>query len=214
VTLGSEADDICMQMPHISRLPTRAALFIGGAAILGFGIAGIIRSGLGVAPYDSVNTGLAGHLAIPVGTASWLTAATAVAIAWLLGRKPNVGTLISALLSGTALNTALLLVPQAFGLPGQLVSAVAGFIGLVTGISMIVVADLGAGAPEELMLAMVTRGMPLHVARWGIEAGLLLAGFVLGGSIGIYTFVIVAATGPALAVLIPALSRATKLATR
>ena len=51
------------------------------------------------------------------------------------------------------------------------------------GITGVVSADVGAGPLELVMLALMDRGIRIHVARWGIELSLLAIGLALGAAL-------------------------------
>jgi uncharacterized membrane protein YczE len=54
-----------------------------------------------------------------------------------------------------------------------------------------------------LMFAIGSKGVSLRAARWGIEAGAVCAGVLLGGTAGVATVLIALSAGPALMRLIP-----------
>lgn len=167
----------------------------------------MLRSRLGLGPLDLTNAGLANHLGLAVGTCSWISATVLVGLAWGVGRRPKLGTLAEAFLVGLAINQASCWIGGGWGLGQRWAMLGVGIVVLYVGISAVVVANYGAGPPEELMLALVGRGLALHRARWGIEATLFVIGWALGGVIGVGTVVIVAATGPVLSWSIPRAAR-------
>lgn len=55
---------------------------------------------------------------------------------------------------------------------------------------------LGAGPRDGLMTGIAARGHSIRVVRTGIELSVLLAGWLLGGTVGIGTVVYALAIGP------------------
>jgi uncharacterized membrane protein YczE len=179
-------------------LARRLVSLFAGAVLVGLGVSCLLGAGMGAAPYDALVAGVARLLAVPVGTVSWGMAVLCVSAAWLLGRRPRLGTLVSALLVGAVINLAL---PHLYAGPGILERACESLVGLgdlYLGISLTVSANLGAGAVEELMLGIVSKGPRVRVVRWGMEAVFILLAMLLSGAVGAVTAVFVLATGPVL----------------
>lgn len=186
---------------------SRIIIFLSGNLLVGLGVAGILRARLGAAPFDVTNSGLAGQLGLNVGTASWLVGAVMLLGAWALGRRPRYGTLIEVALVGLIINLTLNVLAAPVTLPARLGLLAAALIFLWVGIICLILSRLGAGPVEELMLAITAHGPEIHTVRWGLEAILLVAGVLLGGQLGIATFILVIGTGPVLAVVLPPLER-------
>jgi uncharacterized membrane protein YczE len=90
------------------------------------------------------------------------------------------------------------------GLAAVMVSAVV-LNGVATG--LYIGAGLGPGPRDGLMTGFAARGHSLRVVRTGIEATVLLAGWLLGGTVGIGTVVYAACIGPLAHVFVPLFSR-------
>ena len=185
----------------------RIPCFLAGVLLGGTSVALLLRAGLGVSSYDVLNSGLAGTAGIPVGTASWIVSAVVLGLAVLLGRRPRIGSLLSMLGFGFMINLVLAHVDGPDALAVRAIWLVGALAGLWTAIVLIVLARIGANPPEELMLALVDRGVSLRVARWGLEACLLASGLLLGGQAGLGTLAIALGTGPILAAVLPPLER-------
>lgn len=177
-------------------------MFAVGVVLVGVGVSALLVAQLGVSPFDVANSGLARQLGVDVGTASWVVSAGLVSLAWLAGRRPRAGTVVSGFGVGLVINLCLSVLPAAHG-PVRGVLAVVGLVVIWAGITAQVCADLGAGPAEELMLALVARGLGIREARWGIEAGLFFGGWLAGGAVGVFSVVFVLTTGPVLAHVVP-----------
>lgn len=185
----------------------RIPCFLAGVLLGGTSVGLLLRARLGVSSYDVLNSGLARTAGIPVGTASWIVSGVVLALAVLLGRRPRLGSLVSMLGFGFMINLVLAHVAGPDPLALRVLWLVGALVGLWTAIVLIVLARVGANPPEELMLALVDRGLSLQAARWGLEAALLVTGLLLGGQAGIGTIAIAVGTGPILAAVLPPLER-------
>ncbi len=174
---------------------------------VGAGISLMISAHLGVSPADAMTTGGAEWLGIGVGTVGWISGSIITAIAWLMGRSPQWGTLWGTFLVGAAVNMFLSLVPEPDAMVWRIPMCALGLAVLYVSIAVGVATTLGTGPIELLMLALSDRGVSVQVARWAIEALVVVIGVVLGGQIGVGTLIFVVLTGPVLARLMPLAER-------
>jgi len=78
--------------------------------------------------------------------------------------------------------------------------------GVATG--LYIGAGLGPGPRDGLMTGFAARGHSLRVVRTAIEVTVLLAGWLLGGTVGVGTVVYAACIGPLAHIFVPLFSRA------
>jgi uncharacterized membrane protein YczE len=188
--------------------PQRVVVFLVSIASIGVGVGFMVRADLGVAPNDVMNTGLADRLGVGVGSAAWITAAVAMALAWTLGRRPRVATVLGGGVVGLSINASLAALPEVTVGFWRVAALAVGLMIVWVGVTGIVATDVGAGPLELIMLALMDRRVGIRAARWGIELGLLAIGVILGGAVGVGTAVFAFGTGPVLALTLP---RATAL---
>ena len=162
----------------------------------------LLAGRLGAAPYDAMTAGLAKLLGLAVGSCSWLEGVALVLAAWMLGRRPRLGTLVATVLVGLVINEVLAELRLGPGLVARVAIAVLGLLVLWAGVGLVVAADLGAGCVEELMLAITARGLKLHRTRWVMEIVLIVAALAVSGAIGIFTVIFLLATGPVLSLVL------------
>lgn len=161
------------------------------------GVALLLRSELGAAPWEVFHAGLAHATGGSVGTAASATSVAAIVIALVAGVRPGLGTLVNVLLLGACIDAALAVVPVApsLGLAAGYLALGIGLLGLGTGLYLS--ARLGAGPRDSLMIALTRRrGWSISRARIALELIALTAGIVLGGRAGIGTLAYAAAIGP------------------
>ncbi|MEY2995759.1 MAG: hypothetical protein RLZZ39_584 [Actinomycetota bacterium] len=182
------------------------ALFVAVASV-GVGIALMVTADLGVAPADVLSTGGADRLGIGVGTMGWISGAVITSAAWIMGRRPQWGTLWGTFVVGLSVNISLSLLSETDSMVWRIVMFVIGLTVIYLGITVGVSTMLGTGPIELLMLALTDRGASVQVSRWGIEALILLIGALLGGQVGVGTVIFVVLAGPVLARTLPPVVR-------
>jgi uncharacterized membrane protein YczE len=184
----------------------RAVQLFAGLVLFGISIALLVRARLGLDPWDVLHQGIARQTGLQLG---WIVdiVAALVLLAWIpLRQRPGVGTLANVVLVGVASNVTLAVVADPAGLTLRALFLVAGVVanGFATG--LYIGADLGPGPRDGLMIGLARRGLSIRVARIAIELTVLLAGFLLGGTVGVGTLVYACAIGPLCGFFIPRLS--------
>jgi len=92
---------------------------------------------------------------------------------------------------------AMSVVPPATGLPAQLAMMLGGVVTIAIGSGLYLASDLGPGPRDGLMTGLHVRfGWSIRRARMSIELIVLVAGYLLGGTIGLGTIVFALAIGP------------------
>ncbi|NYF54226.1 membrane protein YczE [Micromonospora purpureochromogenes] len=169
-----------------------------GLVLYGVSMALMIRSGLGLNPWDVFHQGLSRQTGISVGTASILVGAV-VLLLWIpLRQRPGLGTVSNVVVIGLAVDAAVALLPADLPLPARIGLLVTGIVanGIATGLYL--GADLGPGPRDGLMTGLVARrpGSSVRLVRTGIEVTVLALGWLLGGTAGIGTVAYALAIGP------------------
>jgi uncharacterized membrane protein YczE len=200
---AAQADNARTSMP----LLRSGSLLVAGWVLVAAAIAALIRLDLGVAPYDVLNVGIGARLGIAPGTAMWLSGTVMIAAAWLMGQRPGPATPLGFLTIGLCINVLLPHVPAIASLPVRALVLLPVLVVLYLGVCLIIVSGLGAGPTEVLMLALADKGLGLRTARWLIELGCAVGGFLLGGPVGALTAVLIVASAPIIAALLPVTRR-------
>lgn len=167
-----------------------------GLVLFGVGIASMVRADLGLSPWDVLHQGVAGRTALSIGTVSILTS-LAVLLLWVpLRERPGIGTLLNAVLIGLVVDLTLWLVPPVAALPPRILLLLAGPALVGIGSGFYIGAGLGPGPRDGLMTGLARRGLAVGPVRAGIEATVLVLGWLLGGTVGIGTVVFTLSIGP------------------
>lgn len=187
-----------------SPLVRRLGTLLLGLVCVGVGVALTISAELGVAPYDVLTTGIAALTGLPLGIAAICTPVGFVAVGTLLGRRPGRGTLIAMVTVGPIIGLGVEVLPTHEAMVPRVLLFAVGFLLLAAGITAVIVAELGPGPAELVMLAIHDRGHPLAPARTGIELTCVVLGWAMGGQIGIGTLVIALLIGLVLRMMLTA----------
>jgi uncharacterized membrane protein YczE len=165
----------------------------------------LVLAGLGLDPWDVFHQGLARHSTLPIGTWSIIVGAIVLVLWSPLRQRPGVGTLSNVLVIGLVINGVLALVPVPTSLPVRVFTLCAAVLlnGIATG--AYIGAGMGPGPRDGLMTGLALRGGSIRVVRTSIELTVLVAGFLLGGTVGIGTLLYALAIGPLVHQFIPML---------
>jgi uncharacterized membrane protein YczE len=190
-----------------SAVAVRLLQLFGGLGLYGVAAALLVLSGLGLDPWDVFHQGLSRHTPLAIGT--WvILVGVAVLLLWIpLRQRPGFGTVANALTIGAVMNGVLAVLPAPTSLPLRVLCMIAGVVlcGVATG--AYIGAAFGPGPRDGLMTGLAAHGHSIRVVRTGLELIVLLAGFLLGGTVGIGTVVYALAIGPLAHVFIPLLAR-------
>jgi uncharacterized membrane protein YczE len=186
------------------RLPERLVRLLVGLVLYGASLAMMVRSGLGLAPWDVLHSGLIRHVPLSLGQAV-VVMSFLVLLLWIpLREQPGLGTIANALVVGFSADATLALLDA----PAPFVARVALMVGgvLLCGFAsaLYIGAQLGRGPRDGLMTGLSRRtGWSLRLVRTGLEVTVVLLGLVLGGVLGVGTVLYALAIGPVTQVLLP-----------
>ncbi|WP_175409500.1 YitT family protein [Streptomyces sp. TRM64462] len=182
--------------PH-RHLTRRLLQLFGGLVLYGVSSALLVRSGLGLEPWNVLHQGLSELTGLSMGLVLTIVGAT-VLLLWIpLRQRPGLGTVANVLVIGAAMDAALAVLPDARGLPVQVAVMASGIVlnGVATG--LYIAARFGPGPRDGLMTGLhrVT-GRSVRLVRTVIEVTVVVTGFLLGGSLGIGTVLYALTIGP------------------
>ena len=178
-----------------------------GLVLYGVSMALLVRSTLGVMPWDVLHQGLARQIGWSLGAVTVLVGAL-VLLAWVpLRQRPGLGTVSNVLVIGIAVDAALAVLPEAQGLPARAGLAAAGVLLNAAATAAYIGVHLGPGPRDGLMTGLVRRtGGSVRVVRTAIEVAVVSVGWLLGGTLGVVTVAYALLIGPLVHLLLPRLS--------
>jgi len=185
------------------RLARRLVQLVIGLVLFGVGIGLMLRSNLGLPPWDVLHQGLAVRMGLTVGIWS-IFVSVLVLFLWLpMGERYGIGTLLNAVIIGVVIDITASLVRQPANIWIALVMLVAGIlvIGLASG--LYIGANLGPGPRDGLMTAIARRGPSIRLTRVVIEVVVLVTGILLGGTFGVGTVAFAFFIGPIVQFFLP-----------
>lgn len=188
------------------QLPRRLSQLLAGLALYGVSMAMMIRSALGLDPWDVFHYGVASHLPLSFGTVVTLVGFV-VLLAWIpLRQAPGLGTIANVLVIGVTSDVTLSMLHR----PSEVwLRAVLLTLGIVlNGLAgaMYIGAQLGPGPRDGLMTGISRRsGLSIRLVRTVQEILVVGVGFALGGTVGLGTVFYALSIGPLVQRFLPLL---------
>jgi len=181
-----------------------------GLVLFGFGLALMVIAELGLAPWDVFHQGISERTGIPIGTVVIITGLLLL-VTWIpLREKIGIGTIANAIVIGLTLDLALLVLPESLDLlAARWLAMLTGILIVAIGSGLYIGAGLGPGPRDGLMtgLGRIT-GYPIGLVRAVLEIGVLIVGWLLGGTVGAGTLVFAFGIGPLVQVFLSRLELA------
>ena len=124
-----------------------------------------------------------------------------VLIFWIpLNQKPGIGTVLNALIIGLMIDVCIKLVPTPENYISQLFLAIIAVLVVGLGGGIYLVANLGAGPRDGLMVGLqIKTNLPIAAVRATLEIAVMSIGWYLGGTVGVGTLLFAFGIGPAVA---------------
>ena len=168
--------------------------------INGFGIYLTIQANIGAAPWDVLNLGLSRSLGILYGNASIAVSVTILIIDILMREPIGIAMFLDAVIVGKSVDffNRLALVQPCRSLLTAIPSMLAGLIIIVYSQYTYMVASLGCGPRDTLMVGLAKRvkKIPIGAVSIALLGTATLIGWRLGGSVGIGTIICALGAGP------------------
>lgn len=181
----------------------RLSQLYAGLVLYGLSDGMLLLAGLGVDPWDVLHQGLSRRIGLGVGTWSIIIGALVLLLWAPLRQRPGLGTASNVVVIGVVVDLVLALVPAPHALALRIALMLSAVLlnGVATG--AYIGAGLGPGPRDGLMTGLGRRGHSIRVVRTSIELAVLLAGWLLGGAVGVGTVVYALGIGPLSHAFIP-----------
>ncbi len=166
---------------------------VAGLLIFAFGVHLTIYANIGLAPWDCLGMGISNHTPLNYGLSMTVMALVILGIDLLLGEKIGFGTVLDALLTGNFVqmfNDWSPLPANENTLAGIAIMLV-GFAFMAVGMMLYMRCAQGCGPRDSLLLGIGKRlrRLPIGLVEILLWAAVLLAGWLLGGPVGIGTVI-------------------------
>jgi uncharacterized membrane protein YczE len=171
-----------------------------GLTLFGIGEGVIVATELGNSPWTVLAEGLSLQTPLSIGGATVVISAAVLLAWWPLRERPGLGTVLNILVISMMIDVTLWALPDLHAL-GVRWAALFGGIALIgIGSGFYLTADLGPGPRDGLMTSIHAKtGRPIFAVRTGIEATVVLIGWLLGGTVGPGSLLFAILVGPAVA---------------
>lgn len=175
----------------------RVIQLLVGLVIFGAGCALMVQAHIGLDPWTVFAQGIALQTGIGIGWVTIIIGAV-VLLLWIpLRQRPGIGTLANIVLVGTSMQLTLEVLPDVEGWLAQAGMFIAGLLCVAVASGLYIGARFGPGPRDGLMTGLHEKwGWPIWVSRFGVEASVLVAGWLLGGTVGVGTVLFAVSIGP------------------
>jgi uncharacterized membrane protein YczE len=163
-------------------------VLLAGLWAFGTGEALLVASRLGNTPWTVLAQGVSRHSVLSIGEATFVISLT-VLLAWIpLRERPGLGTIANAVVIAVAIDVMLPVLPEPDALAGRLGEVLAAILCIGAGSGLYLTTWLGPGPRDGWMTGLARRThLPIATVRLSIELTVLVAGWLLGGRVGIGT---------------------------
>ena len=186
------------------RLTRRLSQLTVGLVLYGITLAMMIRATLGNASWDVLHQGMASHLPISIGTAV-IVMSLVVLLFWIpLREMPGFGTIANSFAVGLVADAALRVMTAPDIMWERVLLMVAGVVLNALATALYIGSQFGPGPRDGLMTGLHRRtGLSIRVVRTALEVTVVVAGWLLGGVVGVGTVLYVLAIGPLVQLMLP-----------
>tara|TARA_A100001388_G_scaffold169727_1_gene126865 strand:+ start:569 stop:1216 length:648 start_codon:yes stop_codon:yes gene_type:complete len=182
--------------------PNLSSLFflILGLILFGLGEGLLIVSNSGASPWSVLAQGISLNINLSIGTTTFLVSIF-VLILWIpLKQKPGIGTILNAIIISIMIDVCIKFVPTPENYLYQIILAVLAVLTVGIGGGIYLVANLGPGPRDGLMVGLQKKtNLPIAAVRALLEISAVSIGWFLGGTVGIGTLLFAFGIGPAVA---------------
>jgi len=190
--------------------PFRVSVLFFGLFVFGLGDALVIQSTIGNGSWSVLAQGVSERVNITMGWSTFAISAL-VLLLWIpLKEKPGFGTISNIVIIAFAIQVGVTVFPAQGNYAIGVIYCLVG-IGMVGfGSALYITCGLGPGPRDGLMTALHKRsGVRIGRVRLAIESSVLIAGWLLGGTVGLGTVLFTVLIGQSIAIALGVVSRVT-----
>ena len=171
-----------------------------GLAIFGLGEGLLIVYYSGASPWSVLAQGISLNVNLSIGLITFIISIT-VLIFWIpLKQNPGIGTILNAFIIAIMIDLCIKFVPTPENYYYQIILGIMAVLTVGLGGGIYLVANLGAGPRDGLMVGLQKKtNLPIAAVRGFLEITVVSIGWYLGGTVGPGTFIFAFGIGPAVA---------------
>ncbi len=165
----------------------RLARLLVGLFLYSLGIVLTMKANIGFAPWEVFHAGVGKTIGMTIGNVSILTGFLIVILAFVLGEKLGLGTLLNMCLIGIFMDILLRIeiIPTMTGWQSGVSVMVSGLFVISLASYFYIGSGFGAGPRDSLMVTLTRKsGLPVGFCRGSIELAAVISGWILGGMVG------------------------------
>ena len=180
--------------------PLTLIFLVFGLFLFGLGESLLITSGAGVGPYTVLAQGISNHTGWSIGLSTFVISIF-VLLLWIpLKQKPGIGTILNAFIIALTIEFSVFYLPYPETYPMQILQVVVGVLIIGIGSGFYLIANLGAGPRDGLMIGLQKKtNLPIYSIRTIIEVSVVIVGWLMGGVVGLGTAIFAFGIGPSVA---------------
>ena len=192
-----------LTLPPPTEIRRRLPRLSVGLTACGVGLALMVRSDLGLGPWEVLHQGISQRVGLPIGFVG-IVVGFLVLLGWIpMRQRMGIGTLSNVIWMGIVIDGVLAALPEVDAIALRIALLVAGIALFGAGSGLYIGAGLGPGPRDGLMTGIASRGYSLRLVRTAIEVSVLVAGWLLGGTVGIGTVLFAFTIGPLVQLFLP-----------
>ena len=190
---------------------SRVCILFFGLAIFGLGDSLLIQGNIGNAPWTVLAQGVTRRTDLSIGWATFLISVVVLLIWIPLREKPGFGTLSNIVLIALFIEIGTHIFPEQNNIFSGTLFALLGISLVGFGSAIYITCGLGPGPRDGAMTGIHFKtGIRVGRVRMGIEVVVLLAGWVLGGTVGLGTALFALLIGQSVAIFLGVIARSTR----
>ena len=187
---------------------SRVLILFFGLAVFGLGDSLLIQANIGNAPWTVLAEGVTLKSNLSIGWATFFISVF-VLLLWIpLRERPGFGTLSNIILIALFIQIGTIIFPEVNSIPAGIAYDLIGIALVGLGSALYITCGLGPGPRDGAMTGIHQRsGIRVGRVRMGIEITVLLAGWSLGGTVGIGTALFALLIGQSVAIFLGLVAR-------
>ncbi|HEY7859669.1 MAG TPA: YitT family protein [Candidatus Nanopelagicales bacterium] len=186
---------------HVWRpTPGSFVALLAGLWLFGTGEAFLLAARLGATPWTVLAQGVSLRTGWAIGWSTFAISCVVLLLWWPLRQRPGLGTVLNIVVIAVALEVMYTWLPEPDGYAVRLAFALVGIAMIGLGSGFYLTAGHGPGPRDGWMTGLHWRtGWPVGRIRLCIEVTVLVAGWLLGGTVGVGTLLFALLIGQSLA---------------